>query len=134
MNDLIINKENKNAQIPQICLQSAQRKGSIIGESYHPNAHQLYNDIVMWIDDYFKTNQHFSLSFCVSYFDTASNKGIYNILKCLKDWQSKGKTISIVWYVSESDDDLIEDIDDLAEDASVHISTILSDKPHSIAS
>ncbi|OHX65625.1 SiaC family regulatory phosphoprotein [Flammeovirga pacifica] len=134
MNDLLINKNNKNVQIPQITLLFDEKRGNIYGESYHITACQLYKEVTTWIDEFFEFNQDLSLTFGITYFDTASSKGIYEVLNTLKKWQMKGKKTSIVWYIADSDDDLLEEIDELAENAGVHISTILSDKSQLIAS
>ncbi|MBB3696268.1 DUF1987 domain-containing protein [Flammeovirga yaeyamensis] len=134
MNDLIINKNSKNIQIPQVTLKYNESSGNIYGQSFHITAAELYREITMWIDEYFVLKNDLSLTFGITYFDTASSKGIFNVLETLKKWQLKGKKISIVWYVLENDDDLLEDIEELSESADVHISTILSDKSQLIAS
>ncbi|AZQ62199.1 DUF1987 domain-containing protein [Flammeovirga pectinis] len=134
MEKLSINKDGMNTQIPVVFMDSENSKGNILGESYHDGVSQIYSDIVDWINDYFKENDTFSLNFGLGYFNTPSSKGIYNILKCLKEWTDQNKLVSIFWYVSENDDDLLEDIEDLSDDVDIHISTIMTDKKSQIAS
>lgn len=134
MENLSINATAQNKQVPQVNLNAESGKGTICGESYHENAMFLYDEINTWIDEYFKSNDTFSLSLGINYFNTTSSKGIYTILSNLKQWTLKNKIISIVWYISENDDDLHEDIEELSEDVEIHISVIMSDSKHQIAS
>lgn len=134
MENLSINASSQNKQIPQIHLDADNGKGGIIGESYHENALFLYDEVITWINGYLDNNDSFSLNLGLNYFNTMSSKGIFNVLSTLKEWTSRNKIISIIWYVSENDDDLYEDIETLSEDVEVHISIVMSDKKHQIAS
>ncbi len=84
------------------------------GESFLEDSVKFYAPYIAWLSDYLENNDKLILNFKLSYFNTSSSKRILDILRLLKEYKSKGKSISINWFVPSNDEDIINEVEDFS--------------------
>jgi hypothetical protein len=93
----------------------------IEGVSRPEDVQEFYNPAVEWINDFVekiseKSPDEIHLIFKLTYCNSSSFKFILLILEALMKVQDKGHHITVDWYYEESDEQMMEDGEDI-EDA-----------------
>jgi hypothetical protein len=79
------------------------------GKSVPENAHEFYQAILNWLDDYIENpheNTFFSLK--LDYFNIVSSKRILYILYKLNELVERGYKVNLEWFYHEDEDDMLE--------------------------
>ena len=106
MNDLIITPTKQKPD-----LQFSAEKGELLiaGQSLPENATLLYGKVLEWIEDYSKNPApKTTLSFKMKYYNTASSKMFFSIIKRMNVLYSSGIDVEIRWYYQKDDEDMLD--------------------------
>jgi len=104
MEQLII-KETKHT--PHILFDAQNNSLIMKGRSLPENASEFYNTIFDWVDKYIDSKpQKTAITFDLDYFNTASAKAIFSILKKFENLHEINKNTAAVWYYDIDDEDL----------------------------
>lgn len=108
------------AKTPAIKFDAAQGKLEIKGRSIPEDAIGFYKNLLEILDQYVNSFSKPSLvDIQLEYFNTASSKCIYEVLKRFDAIHSKGGNVTINWYYEEDDDDMRDTGEDYASLLSV---------------
>ncbi len=124
LNDLEITGEKGTYFIPYVRFNAETGKCLLEGESYLENTWEFYNQLKAWLQSYSATNKPIFLDFKLTYFNTSSSKGIFELLMFLKEYENNGGKVMINWYYPEYDEDLLEEAEDFIEDTQLAIRLI----------
>lgn len=102
MERLIINATRNT---PLVWIEPATRTAAIIGDSLPEDALEFYGPIMRWLDQHppcrtGPMHWHFRLH----YFNTSSMKGVYELLRNIKERMTAQPGHTIVWDVEEGDE------------------------------
>lgn len=104
---------------PSVILDSSKGIFEIGGNSLPENAIGFYQPVIDWFNAYIvNPNPDTELIFKMSYFNTASSKIIFELIKMQQAIIKAGKTITIHWHYHEEDEDMLEagqDYEDLSK-------------------
>ncbi len=106
MDDLVI---IGNKQKPDLHFSAETGELIITGVSLPENATLLYSPVLAWIDEYSKSpakNTRFSLK--MKYYNTASSKMFFSIIKSLNVLYRAGSDIEIEWNYQTDDEDMLD--------------------------
>ncbi len=102
-------KINRTGQIPQIILDKQNNVFEFKGPSLPEDAIGFYEPVIEWIASYLENpNDKTEVIFEIDYFNTASSKVIFEILKMFGSLYLSGKDVEIHWYYPEDDEDMQE--------------------------
>ncbi|MCS6820745.1 MAG: DUF1987 domain-containing protein [Microscillaceae bacterium] len=102
--------------VPEVSLNAEIGLCNIKGESYLEDADTFYEQVIVWIDQYFEhVKKPLVFNFNLSYFNTGSSKAIMRIMKKLKHYISEGYEIKVNWYYPSSDISLATEAEDLRD-------------------
>lgn len=99
---------------PGIQMDMDQGKIVLIGRSSPENSVQFYSPVM----DNLRGEHNLTrleIDFKLEYFNTSSSKSIYDIVKELKNIQTRGVDIQINWYYEPMDDDMLEAGEDYSD-------------------
>ena len=114
-------KETKKT--PEVKLDSANGIFEFTGVSLPEDPETFYGVILQKLEEYFHyTTKKTTCFFKLYYFNSASNKKIYELLEALKCAIDNGHEIEIKWYIFEEDEEMIEEAKEFAEIVEVPIS------------
>jgi len=114
--------------IPEITLDSENNLFEIKGRSCPENVQDIYSQVLKWFDNYLeKPNEKTIFQFKLVYYNTASSKFFYSIMRKLETSLKKGFNIKIQGYYPVDDDGLREAGEDYMEMISVPIELISFD-------
>lgn len=106
MNDLIITPSKQKPDL-QFCADNGELL--IAGQSLPENATLLYSSVLDWIDEYAKSPASKTvLSFKMKYYNTASSKMFFSIIKRLNLMYKSGVDVEIHWYYQHDDEDMLD--------------------------
>jgi hypothetical protein len=106
MEALIIEKTKTT---PKVVMDKNTGVFEISGRSLPEDAVGFYQPVVGWLEDYFKDpNPSSTFVFSFDYFNTASSKIIFEIIKSLNVPKSKGVDVNVCWRYLEEDVDTLE--------------------------
>ncbi len=106
MDDLIIQGDK---QKPDLVFSAITGMLKVSGQSLPENATLLYEPILKWIEEYAKNPAKqtvFSLK--MKYYNTASSKMFFSIIKSLNLLYRSGSDIEIEWYYQDDDEDMLD--------------------------
>jgi hypothetical protein len=106
MKDLII---VGNKQKPDLEFSAETGLLKISGQSLPENATLLYGPVLEWIEEYAKSPKPktvFSLK--MKYYNTASSKMFFSIIKRLNLLHQGGNDIEIEWHYQHDDEDMLD--------------------------
>lgn len=106
MEDLII---HGNKQKPDLMFSATTGELNVSGQSLPENAITLYTPVLEWIEEYAKAPAKqtvFSLK--MKYYNTASSKMFFSIVKKLNSLFNAGHDIEIKWYYHADDEDMLD--------------------------
>lgn len=106
MRDLII---EGNQQKPEIFFSASTGKLEISGQSLPEDAAGLYNPVIEWVKQYAKSPAiETILNFKMKYYNTASSKMFFNIVKELNNLYKIGINVEINWHYQQDDEDMLD--------------------------
>jgi len=94
------------------------------GESYLEDTWTFYDSLLQWLKSYTEDKKPVNLDLKLTYFNTSSSKGILDILKFLKQYETNGGEVTVKWYYPEDDDDNYEEAEDFREDTGLDLEII----------
>lgn len=106
MNDLIIKGDK---QKPDLVFSAESGELKVSGQSLPENATLLYEPVLQWIEDYSKSpvsKTVFSLK--MKYYNTASSKMFFSIIKKLNLIYRGGFDVLIEWHYQTDDEDMLD--------------------------
>ncbi len=122
MKNLDIKGYKEEYFIPTVHFNAETGNCEISGESYLDDTAEFYEPIINWITEYIeKVNKPLRFNFKLDYFNSSSYKRLYEILMILKDYESTGGQVSVNWYFSEGEHELVEEVDDLKFSTNINI-------------
>ena len=99
-------------------VQMNAQKGHFIlrGVSDEEDALGFYFPLIQWMDNYVQHSQdHTTLDIQLKYFNTASAKALFEIVKRMGVLHKAGKNIEVNWFYDAEDPVLKEDIEQFAD-------------------
>jgi len=93
----------------------------ISGESYMEETYKFYEPVINWIKEYCEGNKPITLNIKLTYFNTSSSRFILEILDTLKNYQKTGAVVTINWFYTADDPDIITEISDFMEETGTQI-------------
>ncbi|MCK5822715.1 MAG: DUF1987 domain-containing protein [Bacteroidales bacterium] len=106
MKELTIKGTRQN---PNIILSKEKNIFEFSGQSLPENVQKLYQPILSWIDEYSDApNDNTSLIFRMKYYNSASSKVLFEVLKKFNLIFKKGKNVKVEWFFKEEDEDMQE--------------------------
>ena len=104
MNTLVI---EGTKHTPQILFDAEQNSLVVKGRSLPENANDFYQSVLKWIDNYIESKpDKTNISFDLDYFNTASAKAIFSILRKMEHLHNNNKNTEAIWYYDIDDEDL----------------------------
>ncbi|MCD6555755.1 MAG: SiaC family regulatory phosphoprotein [Bacteroidales bacterium] len=105
---------------PYIHLSDTGCNFEIKGNSYSVLIDDIYNEVTLWINDYFPgIDCEINWKFHFEMISSASLKGIIKVIETLDNFFNQGKNIKITWITEGNDTDIIEIGEDISELTSV---------------
>jgi len=106
MKDLVI---NGNKQKPDLVFSAETGMLKVSGQSLPENATLLYGPVLQWIEEYSKTPAPQTvLSLKMKYYNTASSKMFFSIIKSLNLLYKGGCDVEIEWHYQDDDEDMLD--------------------------
>jgi hypothetical protein len=94
---------------PSIILDKGKGLFQFTGNSIPEDAMGFYQPVIGWVNEYLKIpNPNTELLFKMSYFNTASSKILFELIKQFVPLKSSENSIKVNWYYSEEDEDMLE--------------------------
>lgn len=98
-----------NKQKPDLNFSAETGILSLSGQSLPENATLLYGPVLEWLEEYAKTpHEKTVLSLKMKYYNTASSKMFFSIIKRLNVIYKGGSDIEIEWYYQHDDEDMLD--------------------------
>jgi predicted enzyme related to lactoylglutathione lyase len=94
----------------------------IAGESHLEDAFGFYKELQDWVESY--EGEMLIMRFKLTFFNTASSKGILGLIKSMKKKADEGVAVQIVWYYPKDNYDLKAEAEDYMEDVEMHFTLI----------
>jgi len=116
MENFILKSENKGLNMtPEIDFNAETGKCVVSGYSFMDSALEFYEPVLNWMRLYFKLPApKVDYEIRLKYFNSSSYRSIGQILDLLKGYRENGGDLNVTWFYDANDDELIEDIEDLA--------------------
>ena len=106
MNDLIITPSKQKPDL-QFCAEKGELL--IAGQSLPENATLLYSSVLAWIEEYAKNPApKTTKKKKMKYYNTASSKMFFNMIKRLNTLFTTGADVEIHWYYQQDDEDMLD--------------------------
>jgi len=107
-------------QIPEIILDKTNNKFELSGPSLPEDAIEFYKPILEWIDAYIENpNERTEVTFKIDYYNTASSKMIFEIIKKFDMLYGLKQDVLINWHYPDDDEDMQEAGEDFSSIVSV---------------
>ncbi|MFM9984508.1 MAG: DUF1987 domain-containing protein [Flavobacteriales bacterium] len=106
---------------PMVKFNESEKKFSVIGVSTMSNAREFYQNVLDWLDEFenaIPVDCYFE--FHLPYYNSASNKCIFNVCEKLKAQMSLGRKYSFGWCVEEDDEFMKEGGEAIQEILGLH--------------
>ena len=112
---------------PEVTLNASEGAITITGISDEEDALGFYFPVIQWLDAYqHKPASETTLTIQLKYFNTASAKALYEIVKRIADIRKGGNTATVHWYYDQADPILKDDIEHFCDIVTIPIEL----KPH----
>jgi hypothetical protein len=96
---------NAHDIMPGIILDPTTGKLRFFGKSCPINAHEFYEPVLKWVDEYVKNPCDSTVvEFYLSYFNTVSAKNILKLLNKLEALSKAGKQVIVRWMYNDNDE------------------------------
>lgn len=107
---------------PRVLLDSSNSRLSIEGRSYPEKGLDFYEPIMKRSENLSKTdNPLTSLNFRLEYYNSVTIKAISELIGHLKQVESGGHKVSVLWEYEEDDDGIADDVDMLRNAFNIEI-------------
>ena len=122
MEDILIKSSPETPYFPEVNFNANTGICEIAGESYMEETYKFFLPLTSWIKDYIK-NIRKGIEFNVKliYLNTSSTKCILDILEILKEYETKGGQVKVVWYYDKEDPDMIDEVEDFEAESGIKI-------------
>jgi hypothetical protein len=105
-----------SSDTPRIVMNPGNNHFEITGISLPENAHDFYQQVFNWLDDFTKNpTPNIIMDVKLKYFNTASSKAILEIFLKLEVIHKKGYDVLIRWHYQEDDEDMLDAGEQYAE-------------------
>ncbi len=123
MENLIIEATEENSfTSPSINFSAETGLCQIGGESFMNNSYEFYHPLIEWIENYTAdVSRKIKFIFSITYYNTSSSKSLFELLDTLKCFEENGGELYIEWHYDINDEEMGDDITDLALSAEVDI-------------
>jgi len=106
----------KTNNTPSIYIDEANLLCRVEGSSYPEDAYEVYQHVLDWLNRTGKDiKSELVVEFDYDFLNSISHKKVWQILHELKQLYKNGKLVKVKWYYNESDEDIMEAGEDLAE-------------------
>jgi hypothetical protein len=106
----------KTNNTPSIYIDEANLLCRVEGSSYPEDAYEVYQHVLDWLARVGKDiRSELVVEFVYDFLNSISHKKVWQILHELKQLYKAGKNVKVKWYYNESDEDIMEAGEDLAE-------------------
>jgi len=113
MDKLII---EATAKSPYFHLDPEQGLVEIKGISDEEDALATYFPVLQWLDTYTKHPQaHTKVELEFKYYNTASAKSLYEVLKRIATLKAKENTVEVNWYYEQDDEHMLNEIENFSD-------------------
>lgn len=128
MENLFIQGDAEEFDIPSVSFDAETGVCEISGESYLDNTAEFYERLLNWLDQYIKeVKKPITFSFKLTYFNTSSSKRILYIMLKLKEFIDQGGEVTANWHYDKKDIEMEEDIEDLKMIAKLDVKMVPDD-------
>lgn len=104
---MIFSEDNK--QKPYIGFDAETGFLTISGSSFPENADSVYAPVLQWLNELdFSNLPKISLRISLKYYNTATSKKLFEVVKRLNDIYSEGYKAEVLWEYLSDDDDMFE--------------------------
>lgn len=118
-----------SSKMPTVLIDPVKGLFEIAGNSIPENAGDFYKPILNALNEYYINPQNKTeVRIFMMYFNSASQKWIFNILKSFYALKEKGFEVKINWYYDKSDESMLETIEDFKSMLEIPISIIAKKK------
>jgi hypothetical protein len=80
----------------------------ISGKSLPENVFDFYTPVLNWLEEYAENPKNTTISFKLTYFNTASSKIILDLFLILENIKEAGFEVKVKWYYLINDEDMQE--------------------------
>jgi hypothetical protein len=109
-------KIEKTNNTPSVYIDESKNFCRIEGSSYPEDAFEIYQYVLDWLSRMSnRFNSELVIEFDYDFLNSISHKKVWQILHELKQFYKNGKPVKVVWFYDDSDDDIMEAGEDLAE-------------------
>lgn len=131
MQNIIIKTNEDEYYKPEVNFDFEKGTCTIAGESYIEEINKFYNPLINWLKEYTTDpSRPLTFNFKLSYYNTSSSKKIIELLKVLKSFKSSGGQLTVNWYYSPKDTDIMEDAEDFMLISGLQFNLLQTDNPH----
>ncbi len=110
---------------PQVLLDAQKGIIECKGVADIDDALGFFFPVIQWLDVYVKSPaNHTEVSFEFKYYNTASAKALYEILKRISEIPQSGHTVQVNWYYPEGDEHILSEIETFSDIAHLPIQAI----------
>lgn len=102
----VIQEQNKNC--PGILYDPESEILKIEGRSIPENPEIVFKPLKDWVQEFFSSNDTLKMDILLEYINSGSSKHLNELLKSLKEYGDKGKTMDITWFYEEDDEAIME--------------------------
>lgn len=115
MENLYIINSHTDVSTPNVEFNAETGICILSGEAFMEQPYNFYKPLFTWVEDYIKeVKQPLSFDIKLSYFNTSSSKFMLDLLRLLRKHQLTGTSVSVRWFLRQSDEDMREEIEDFA--------------------
>ncbi len=124
LQDLVIVGQKDVFFIPSVNFNANSGICSIEGESYLEDSAGFYQNLYDWLLNFMQSRKKITLNIKLTYFNTSSEKGIFDLLVILKKYQDEGGELEINWHHLHDDEDSVEEAEDFIQDTNLAINLV----------
>ncbi len=100
---------------PEVWLDQEKNIFLIKGKSFPEDSVLYYNDVIEWLEEYFKNpNPKTVVEIQLEYYNSSSARSIASILKLLEEMYQKGYDVEVYWYYNPDDETMKENGEDFS--------------------
>lgn len=118
-----------SSKMPTVTIDPYKGLFEITGNSIPENAGDFYKPVLDALNEYYINPQNKTeAKIFMTYFNSASQKWLFNILKSFYTLTEKGFEVIINWYYDKSDESMLETIEDFKSMLDITINIIARKK------
>lgn len=122
MDKLIIDATEKT---PYVLLDPAEGLIQINGISDEEDALGFYFPVLQWLETYQNKPQHYTkVELQFKYYNTASAKSLYEVLKRVAQLQKKGENVEVIWFYEQDDENMLNEIENFSDITNLPIEAV----------